>query len=177
MVIDKIIFKQVKITQSPLFVQLIGEPGSGCHRLALDFIKPAKKAAWISLKWSLYAPTLWNLAKDRHIDLLGIECTEKKNFRNLCKTLLDSQIFDGWIFDHLKLTAAEGAFLQKLLRSFQTPQKILIIDDRPHHFCRERIHIHLSHHKYRLRWSKGGPSSPKFKAASILTDLSDFSMK
>jgi hypothetical protein len=177
MVFDMAAFKQEKTLKRPYFIQLIGPWGAGCRRLALDFIQPAKKAVWISLKWNLYAPLLWKLAEERQTRLLGIECPEKKDLRALCKTLAESQTFDAWILDGLRLTQAEGMFLQKLLRPFQHPLRILVLDSFPHSFCHERIHFHLSHKNYRLTWSKGKRATPRFVLSPIANWLDPFPWK
>ncbi|MDB5037589.1 MAG: hypothetical protein JWQ35_1117 [Bacteriovoracaceae bacterium] len=172
MVSEKPAFMQQK-PHTTKFIQLIGPLGTGCRRLALDFIQPSQAAAWITMNWNLYAPVLWKMAEDHGTHLLGIEYSEKKEFRALCKTLLESQIFDAWILDGLKLTQAEGMFLHKLLRLLPRPQRVLILDAYPHSFCQERIHIHLSHQKYRLTWSKGGPSTPQYKSSPLLSMTED----
>jgi hypothetical protein len=163
----KMYLANVRLSKSPQmqgthFIQLIGAPGSGCRRMALEFAQPAKTAVWIAREWNLYAPLLWKLAENFKTRLLAVECPEKKQFRSLCKTLLESQVFDSWILDGLKLSQAEGMFLQKLLQPFLHPKRIVILDSAPHSFCHERIHFHLSHHQYRLTQTKGGAPTPRF---------------
>ncbi len=152
-------------TQKSHLLQLMGQPGTGCRRLALRFAQPARRVAWISPKWNLHAPLLWKIGEELGIQLLGIE-SAKSRFRTLCQELLQSEALDAWIFDQFHLTQAEGFFLQHLTRN--VPLKILILDHFPHTFCRERIHIELSHHHYRLTWSKGGSPTPQYWPAEIL---------
>src|SRR5689334_12990863 len=135
MVMEVMLSPQAKIENSPRFTQLIGGLGTGCRRLALDFLPSLKSAVWISHKWNLYAPLLWKMASERGLHLLGVECPQKKFFRPLCKTLLESQIFDAWILDSLQLTQAEGMFLHKFLRPLPRPSKILVLDGLPQSFC------------------------------------------
>jgi len=151
------------------FIQLIGDLGSGCRRLAFSFLPAAKTVVWISLRWNLYAPVLWKLAEDQKIQLLGIELQEKKRFRRLCKELRDSQVFDAWILDGLKLSEGEGFFLHQLLRPLSL--KVLVLDSKPHSFCHERAHIHLSHQHYRIFWSKGGSPTPSYVPAVFPSEV------
>jgi hypothetical protein len=154
-------------------LQLVAPAGSGAKRLALSFISPAKKVIWISSDWNLYAPLLWKMAEEKKIHLLGLDLSAsgdalkpKKRLRFLWKLLLESRVFDGWILDSLRLTTAEGLFLQKLTRHH--PVKILIVDEKPHLFCTRRAHLNLSHHHYRVLWSKGEKKLPEFFPSPLL---------
>ena len=87
MVVQNLKLKQVKTR----FIQLIGSPGTGCRRLALSFIQPAKAAVWISSRWNLYAPLLWKIAADRTDGLCAIglhhsrvQCVYANVFRASC---------------------------------------------------------------------------------------------
>ena len=155
---------------APPLLQLIGKPGSGCRRLAFDFLTGGSRVAWISLKWNLHAPLLWKIAADHNIRLLGVECSQRKRLRTLWKELYESQAFDGWILDGLQLKAGEGAFLQKLIASNKS-LKIIVIDSFPHSFCAKRAHIDPSHLSYRVTWSKGGSPTPKFYPSPFLHRL------
>lgn len=146
--------------------QLIAKPGDGARRLALSLISPAKKVIWISQHWNLYAPLLWKIAEENKVQLLGVELTDKKRLRFLWRTLLESRVFDGWILDGLRLHTSEGLFLQKLTRLH--PLKVLVIDERPHLFCHRRAHLTLSHHQYRLLWTKGEKKPAHFFASPLL---------
>lgn len=141
-------------------LQLIGTQGSGTRRLALQFAKPARSVIWISRQWNLYAPVLWKLAEEQGIQLLGLECGDRKRWRILWRELLEAQVFDGWILDHLQLTPGESAFLEKLTRRYSI--RILALEDRPRSLFPHRAHICLSHHSYRVQWMKGGPMTPQY---------------
>ncbi len=151
-----------RLSSEKNFIQLIGGPGSGARRLAFKFIQPASRVVWISQDWNLYGPSLWSLAHECGNQLLGIEYKNKKQFRALCKTLAEVKLFDAWILDALKLSEAEGKFLQLLLRHLSLPHKVLVIDTQVHSFCTKRAHLKLSHDQFKMTWSKGGDLNPQF---------------
>lgn len=147
-------------------LQLVGAEGSGTRRLALHFVQPAKTVLWMSPRWNLYAPLLWKLAAERGIRLLGVECGDRNRWRMLWREVLDSQVFDGWVLDHLQLNSGEASFLQKMTRAH--PLRILSLESKPMMYFQNRAHLHLSHHSYRLQWMKGGPLTPQYFAAPYL---------
>lgn len=139
------------------FVQLIGMPGSGAHRMVFEFLTSKDHVAWIRREWALYAPALWALAGSKDIRILGIECTDPKKYRTLWQTLYETEhgeLFNAWVLDELQLRHAEGRFLQTLLK-LKKNLKIIVIDAVANTFCQERIHCSLQHDSYKLRWSKG----------------------
>ena len=141
-------------------MQIVGDLGSGSRRMAFHFLSPAKQMVWMSPQWDLYAPTLWKLASDYHVqELIGLECGDRKKWRSILRELLQSNALDALILDRLRLLPAEGFFLQKLCRSSST--RVLVIDSQPHAFCTKRLHISLSHRSFRFFWSKGGSPTPR----------------
>jgi len=159
----------------PPFLQLIGKPGSGAHRLVFEFLELHQQVAWISTAWKLYAPSLWQLAAEKKIKILAIECPDKKKRRSLFKSLYEANaggiiVFHVWIIDELALSQAEGRFLQTLLRH-QKNIKIIVIDSFAHTFCQERIHCSLQHDSYRMLWSKGGTPKSIFHDFPFKEDL------
>lgn len=156
-------------------LQLIGGVGSGCRRLAFDFLKPASHVLWISPQWKLYAPLLWKIARDHQIELIGLECPERKRLRPLLKEVIESQVFDGLVLDQFQLKESEGYFLQHLLAPFRNKAgnniRSLIIDERPHSFCLERVHVSLSHQNFRYHWSKGGDPNPRQRPFDYFQEL------
>lgn len=164
-----------RVPQKAHLLHLIGAPGSGLRRLALQFAHPARSIIWISEKWNLYAPLLWKLAEERGIKLLGLECPERKRWRMLWRELLEAQVFDGWILDNLRLTPGESSFLQKLTRRFSI--RILALDERPRALFQNRAHIYLSHHSYRVQWMKGAPPTPQYFASPFLEIFAHSSQK
>lgn len=168
---------------STRFIQLVGDSGSGSRRLAFHFLSPALKTkptplvAWLSPAWNLYAPLLWKLARDFKFHLVGLECGDRKKWRTLWRELKEAEAFDAWILDGFQLKQAEGFFLQKLLanpsRSHSHSPAVLVLDREPHTFCRERIHIDLSHKNYRWAWSKGGSQTPQYLPSPAMQWLGD----
>ena len=145
--------------ESRHLIQIVGGVGSGCRRIAFHFVSPAKQVIWMSPRWDLYAPTLWQLAEDYHInELIGLECSKRSQWRDIFREILQSKAVDAIVLDRLNLRSAEGFFLQKLSRSSTT--KVLVIDSQPHSFCTKRLHLSLSHQSFRFFWSKGGPPTP-----------------
>jgi len=173
MVIDPREFLQYRFIEKPKpsLLQLIGEAGSGCHRLAFDFLKPVQRVAWLSPHWDLYAPLLWKMASDQHIDLVGVECSDRRRLRNLLKEILNSGVFDGLVLDRFSLNAGEGFFLQKLLFPFAKSMRSLVIDSKPHSFCLQRARLSLSHRKFRIVWGRGGDPTPIYKDFPYLTEI------
>lgn len=153
------------------FIQLIGQEGSGCRRLAFHFIKPQQKAIWVSKQWRLYSPLLWQIASEKQICLLGLECGQKKKYRQLWRELYESRAFDVWILEGLQLKEADGFFLKQLLSAL--PIQVLIIDSIPHSFCEKRAHITFSHHLYRIDWSKGGSLQAEYLPATYLSEIKE----
>lgn len=149
----------------------MGEAGSGCHRLAFDFLKPVHRVAWISPRWDLYAPLLWKIAADQSIELVGIECMERKRLRSLLKEIIHSGVFDGLVLDRFSLNAGEGFFLQKLLFPFAKSIRTLVIDAKPHSFCLQRARVSLSHQKFRIVWGRGGDPTPFYKDFPYLHEI------
>jgi len=150
--------------------QIVGDIGSGCRRLTFHFISPARQVAWITPQWDLYAPSLWKLASEYHIqELIGLECSDRKQWRTLFSNLIQSQALDAVVIDRFKLRAAEGFFLQKIARANKT--KILIIDSHPHSFCSRRLHLNLSHQSFRFFWSKGGSPTPRHLPFTFFQDM------
>lgn len=147
-------------------IELIGKEGCGSKRIALDFSEKNQKVVWLSSQWNIYAPLLWSIAASKNIQLLGIECPDSKRLRLLWRELFESQVFQLWILDHLKLKTADLFFLHHLISPSNL--KVLILEEYPHSFCQERVHISLSHHSYRLQWSKGGPHEAQYKKAEYL---------
>jgi hypothetical protein len=152
-------------------LQIVAKTGAGARRIALPFLSRAfksetKKIIWISQHWNLYAPLLWKIAEENKIQLLGVDLNDKKRLRFLWRCLLEGKVFDGWVLDNLHLSTAEGLFLQKLTRL--QPLKILVLDEKPHLFCTKRAHLHLSHHHYRLSWTKGENKPPEFFSSPLL---------
>lgn len=160
-----------KLSKAPFFLQLIGVKGAGCRRMAFEFLKPLRRAAWMSPQWTLYAPLLWSIAHSQHIKLLGIECQDRRRLRFLLKELVRSQVFDALILDDFHLSAGEGFFLQKLILPFRASLKVLVIDERPHTFCAQRVHMSLSHQSFRYFWSKGGDPTPKLIPFQYLKEI------
>lgn len=150
--------------------QIVGDIGSGCRRMAFHFVSPARNVAWLSPQWDLYAPALWQLASEHYIqELIGLECPDRKQWRNLFCSLLQSQALDAVVIDRFRLRAAEGFFLQKICRTSKT--KVLIIDSQPHSFCSKRLHLSLSHQSFRFFWSKGGSPTPQHIPFTFFQDI------
>ncbi|PIR21719.1 MAG: hypothetical protein COV44_11655 [Deltaproteobacteria bacterium CG11_big_fil_rev_8_21_14_0_20_45_16] len=149
------------------FIQLIGKDGSGCRRVLFSLLPSASKnLVWLSPQWNIDAPLLWQLAHDRGLQLLGVECPERQRYRILWRELYASQSFDVWILDNLKLKEAEVCFLQQLLRHSKIC--LIFIEAYPLSSCQERIHVQLSHHRYKVWWSKGGLLKPQYFSADYL---------
>lgn len=160
-------FSQFKAPKSQ-FLQIMGEDGSGSRRLAFQFMDSKKKAVWISKEWRLYAPALWELAKEKEIFLMGIENPDSQSYRKLFYELYESNVFDIWILEYLHLNSSEGFFLQKLLKNSST--QIIVLDPYPQSFCQKRLKVFLSHENYRLQWTKGGDLNPLYIPAEVLRD-------
>jgi len=160
-----------QLSAKPFLIQLIGEPGSGCRRLAFEFLKPLRRAAWMSPQWTLYAPLLWSIAQKNSIELLGLECQDRRRLRFLWKELIRCKVFDALILENFRLTAGEGFFLQKLVTSLKSPIKVLVIDEKPHSFCSQRVHLSLSHQSFRYVWSKGGDPTPRSVPFEFLKEI------
>jgi|GEM_PF-5311794 len=151
------------------FVQLIGEEGSGSRRVSLSFLKSFQKVIWISSFWKIYAPLLWKEAEQKNIFLFGLECAERRRWRELWRELHETQAFDVWVLDYLRLRPGELFFLNQLLLS--SPTQLLFLDSYPYSFCQERVHLSLSHFHYKLQWTKGNQLSVKRIAAEYLSKI------
>lgn len=145
-------FKLSLKKKKALFTQLIGLEGSGSRRLALDFIPSHQTVVWMSSQWKLYAPLLWSLAKERGLEMFGLECPERKKFRSLWRELYEVDFFDTWVLDYMSLKTPDIIYLHQLLSA--TNKKVIVLESYPLSFCQERIHISLSHDQHKLQWSK-----------------------
>ena len=138
-------------------IQCIGRYGSGGRHFVFDFLQATQKIVWIQSPWSLYAPSLWALAHERQISLVGIDCPLRKKIRELFHALVEENIFDAWVLDHLELHQAEGRFLETLLRRIPSGKEplIIVLDSKAHSFCRQRFYDTLSHNLFRQTSSRG----------------------
>jgi len=139
------------------FTQVLGAEGSGTRRSVLELIPPGKKVVWLASEWRIYAPLLWTLAQKKQLQLLGIECAERKRWRNLWRELYEAKAFEVWVIDHLHLKNAEGFFLKQLLQNLNV--QVFVLEDRVHAFCEKRVRIQLQHHEHSLNWQKGALNS------------------
>lgn len=153
------------------FLQLTGDDGTGTRRLSFSFLPEKSKVIWISSAWKIYAPALWELAKEKEIFLMGLETPPSLSLRKLFYELYESQVFQAWVLDHLNLNPAEGFFLHKLLAHSNI--QVIVLDAYPHSFCQKRLKIFLSHNQYRIQWTKGGPPHPQFIPARTLLDFQE----
>jgi hypothetical protein len=151
------------------FLQIIGENGSGSRRLAFSFLQAHSQVVWIASPWHLYAPALWALAKEKNVFLTGLRKSQSLSMKRLFYELYESQTFQTWVLDHLKLKNSDGFFLMKLLKN--SPIQIIVLDDLPHSFCKKRIKTVLSNQNYRLQWTKGGHLQPQYIPAIDLKEV------
>jgi hypothetical protein len=157
------------------FLQISGENGAGSRRMAFSFLRPKSQVLWVASPWQIYAPALWSLAKEKEIFLTGLDKPQKLSYKRLFYELYESQAFETWILDHLRLKNSDGFFLMRLLKNSRI--QIIVLEDFPYSFCQKRLRVVLSHHHYRLQWTKGGPLQPQYIAATHLTEsLEDICM-
>ncbi len=136
-----------------VFTQVLGAEGSGTRRSVLELIPAGQKVIWLASEWRIYAPLLWTLAQKKKLQLLGVECADRKRWRNLWRELFEAKAFDVWVIDHLHLKNAEGFFLKQLLQNLGV--QVFVLEDRVHAFCENRVRISLQHHEHSLNWQKG----------------------
>lgn len=141
------------------FIQIMGAWGTGARRLALEFAQPTQRLVWVSKAWSLYAPLLWNLSRERGADLVGIEMGVRKKFRSLCRLLMEAQIFDTWILDISDLKQADLQFLEKLLKFSDHPQKIIVLSEGLLSLCGVRVRMRPQGMIYKPQWIRGKSDS------------------
>ncbi len=125
--------------------------------MSLELMRPGQKLVWLSAEWRLYAPLLWKLASQKQIQVLGVECPDRKQWRKLWRELYEAKAFDVWVLDHLHLRNAEGFYLRQLLQNLGV--QVFVLEDRAHAFCEKRLLVQLQHHEHRVQWLKG--AAPK----------------
>lgn len=171
----KELFQQLRIQTSPAkktptsFLQLIGQEGSGCRRLALDFVKPQQKGLWVSPEWRLNAPLLWQIAQKKRISLVGLDCPQEALYRKLWRELYECQIFDFWILDSLRLKEAHGCFLKKLLAHQRI--QVIVIENYSLSFCQRKAVVQLSNDFYKISWIKPASLATQYHPATYFQEV------
>lgn len=132
--------------------QVFGQEGSGTRRWTLELLPPRSRVIWISAKWKLYAPLLWQEAEKKKCQIFGVECPDRQRWRTLWRELFESKAFDVWVLDHLYLKNSEGLFLRRLLQ--RSAIQAFILDDRPHIFCDKRLRLQRQHDSFMAEWQK-----------------------